>query len=141
MICSGPGALSGGSLLNAELILQRFTRKQLSITHESSNDSNSSLSGWVKIDHRLKAVTCDDKSRRTKRLREVIHHLVVENELPHHESEGLEKNLDIKQKRKKRGQAVVFEQEDYEHGGAVWLPPKRVQRYRDFLQQEAIEKQ
>ena len=126
---------------NAEPILQRFTRKQPSVTPESSDDSKSSLSGWIKIDRRLKAVTNDDESQRTKRLREVIHHLVVENELLHHENEGLERSLEIKQKRKKRGRPVVFEQEDYEHGGALWLSPKRVQRHRDFLEQEAIEKQ
>jgi regulator of replication initiation timing len=58
-------------------------------------------------------VTASPDDRKTQALKQAIHHLVVENELLNHQNDGLQRALGIKQKRKKPGKPVEFEEATY----------------------------
>jgi hypothetical protein len=110
---------TGLSPPNANVILKRFAYDHSDHESSSLDDSDNSLSNLNKIQRRLRAVTTSSDDRKTQALKQAIHHLVVENELLNHQNDGLQRALGIKQKRKKPGKPVEFEEEDWHHGGAV----------------------
>ncbi|KAF2683601.1 DDE-domain-containing protein [Lentithecium fluviatile CBS 122367] len=108
-------------------ILDRFTRSQ-----ESRESSLSSLSDhdWRKIDRLIRSAVKDQSSRDTQKLCQSLHHLSVQNELLHHDINGLRQALATKQKRKKKGKALDLQQRNEYHGGSVFWSPRKVREAR-----------
>jgi hypothetical protein len=108
-------------------ILDRFTHKE-----ESGNSSSSGLSDhdWRKMDRLIQSAVKDQGSQDTKKLRQSLHHVSVQNELLKHEIDGLKEALSIKKKRKKKGRALDLQQRKEYHGGAVFWSPRKIREAR-----------
>ncbi|OAG09418.1 uncharacterized protein CC84DRAFT_1083219 [Paraphaeosphaeria sporulosa] len=84
---------TGISPLDPSPILDRFTQDQ----EESGDSSLSRLNDhdWRKLDRLVRSAAKDQSSRDTQKLRLSLHHLSVQNELLHHEIDGLRQALSI----------------------------------------------
>ena len=111
---------------NANVILKRFRVSDSDSNSTSSDESETSLSGWFAISRRLKKVVKDNTEKKTMQLAQAIHHLICENELLKHENEGLREALLIKKKLQSRGRPFQPQEEDLEHGGAKWWSPRSI---------------
>jgi hypothetical protein len=116
---------TGISPLNPNVILDRFTNTTLS--EQESRESSSSVfigSDWRKIDRLVRSAVKDQSSKDAQKLNRSLHHLSVQNELLHHEIEGLKEALAVKEKHKKRGTPLDLQQRKEYHGGAILWSPK-----------------
>jgi len=79
---------------NRDAILKRFDQEASS----SDESSTSVLSGkdWLKIESLIRQSTRDESSKESKKLRRSLHHISVQNELLHHEIQGLKEALLVK---------------------------------------------
>jgi len=119
--------VTGISPPDPDQILDRFTRSQ-----ESRESSLSALSDddWRKMDRLIRSAVKDQGSQDTKKLRQSLHHLSVQNELLKHEIDGLKQALSIKRKRNKKGKPLDLQQRQEYHGGAVFWSPRKVREAR-----------
>lgn len=132
---------TGLSPRNANVILKRFMANDSDSNPTSSDDSQTSLSGWFTINRRLKKVAKDEADGKTKQLAQAIHHLVCQNELLKHENKGLQEAVAAKEKRQARGKPFQPREEDLEHGGAAWWSPRSIRRQKHRLEEEDLDKQ
>jgi hypothetical protein len=65
-----------------------------------------------------------------KKLRGSLHSLQVQNELLHHENQGLREALTVEKKHTKRGKPLDLQQCKEYHGGAVFWSPRKVKEAR-----------
>ena len=81
---------TGIAPLNPNVILDRFTRNA-SEASDSRESSVSILSGedWRKIERLIKSTVKDQSSKDAKKLSRSLYHISVQNELLHHEIDGL----------------------------------------------------
>lgn len=84
-------------------ILDRFAYDQ-----DSGHSSSSGLSDhdWRKMDRLVRSAVKDQSSQDTKKLRQSLYHLSVQNELLKDEIDGIKQVLSTKQKRRKKGKAL-----------------------------------
>ena len=108
-------------------ILDRFTHDQ-----ETGSSLSSGLSDndWRKIDRIIRSSVKDQSSKDTQKLRLSLHHLSVQNELLHHDIDGLRQTLLTKQKRRKKSKALDLQQRKEYHGGSVFWSPRKVREAR-----------
>ena len=80
------------------------------------------LSGknWRKIERLVKSTVKDQSSKDVKKLSRSLHHISVQNELLHHEVDGLKEALVIKKKHKKRRKSLDLDQRQEYYGEAVF---------------------
>jgi hypothetical protein len=132
---------TGISPLQPNVILQRFA-KDTPEASDSSKSSSSVYSGkdWLKIETLLRKVVKDETSKELGKISRSLHHISVQNQLLHHENQGLKEVLKNQKKHKNKSKALQFQpREDY-HGGAEFYSPHRVEKARQFertKQQEA----
>jgi hypothetical protein len=104
--------------VDRERVLERFRHeppKQAPISDESD---------WRSMDRLVRAVV-DPATTEAKKLRSHLHDISVQNELLHHENDGLREALSSKKKHKKKGYKLDLQQREETHGGAtVWSPRK-----------------
>jgi hypothetical protein len=81
-------------------------------------------------DQRGYSAVKDQDSQDTKKLRQSLHHLSVENELLKHEMDGIKQVLSAKKKRRKKGKALDLQQRKEYHGGSVFWSPSKVREAR-----------
>ena len=118
---------TGISPPNPTPILDRFAHDQ-DLGHSSS--SGLSDHDWRKMDRLVRSAVKDQGSQDTKKLRQSLHHLSVQNELLKHEIEGIKQVLSTKQKRRKKGKTLDLQQREEYHGGAVFWSPRKVREAR-----------
>ncbi|KAK1912705.1 hypothetical protein P3342_004641 [Pyrenophora teres f. teres] len=82
----------------------------------------------------------DDKA---KQLRQSLHSLQVQNELLHHENNGLQSALCVKQNHKKKSYPLDLQQPEEHYGGAVFWSPSKIYdaRAREATKQHHAELQ
>ena len=114
---------------NRDVILKRFTKEASS----SDESSTSVLSGkdWLEIESLIRQSTRDKSSKESKKLRRSLHHISVQNELLHHEIQGLKEALLVKKKHKKKSHTLQLNRQEEYHGGAHFWSPRKVQQARD----------
>jgi hypothetical protein len=61
----------------------------------------------------------DQSSKDARKLSQSFHHLSVQNQLLHHEIEGLKEALAVKKKHKRLGKSLNLQQRQEYRGGAV----------------------
>jgi hypothetical protein len=96
------------------------------------------------MDRLVRSAVKDQGSRDTKKLRQSLHHLSVQNELLKHEMDGIKQALSIKEKRKKKGRALDLQQRQEYYGGAVFWSPRKIREARvrqSIREQEEKEQQ
>ena len=114
---------------NRDAILKRFDQEASS----SDESSTSVLSGkdWLKIESLIRQSTRDESSKESKKLRRSLHHISVQNELLHHEIQGLKEALLVKKKHKKKSHTLQLNHQEEYHGGGHFWSPRKVQQARD----------
>jgi hypothetical protein len=122
---------TGISPMDPNTILDRFTNT----TPEQQGSRQSSTSGlsasdWRKMDRLVRVAVKDTATEEAKKLRGSLHSLQVQNELLHHENQGLREALAVKKKHTKRGQPLDLQQRKEYHGEAVFWSPRKVREAR-----------
>ncbi|CAE7221020.1 hypothetical protein PTTW11_11369 [Pyrenophora teres f. teres] len=95
---------------------------------------------WRQLRNFLDAAVEDRAKVESKRLEQSLHSLQVQNELLHHENEGLRSLLNDKKKRNNKSKVLDLQHSEEYHSGAVFWSPRKVQRARELKatkQQEA----
>lgn len=82
------------------------------------------------MDRLIRSAVKDQSSRETKKLRQSLHHLSVQNELLHYNIDGLREALATKKKRKRKGKALDLQQRKEYYGGSVLWTPRKVREAR-----------
>ncbi|KZM26581.1 nucleic acid binding [Ascochyta rabiei] len=120
--------------LNPYPVVDRFTSNTPEAESDTSLPSALTEDDWVKIAALVRSAVKDKDSDESKKLSQTLHRITVENDLLHHENQGLRDALQAKEKRKKKrkkkGKPLL--PGDY-HGGAVFWSPYRVKRAREEL--------
>ncbi|CAE7020042.1 hypothetical protein PTTW11_02997 [Pyrenophora teres f. teres] len=126
--------------MDAQAVLKRFNKtpqQQLNgvkVGQQGDGDS------WRQLRNFLDALVEDRAKVESKRLEQSLHSLQVQNELLHHENEGLRSLLNNKKKRNNKSKVLDLQHSEEYHGGAVFWSPCKVQRARELeatKQQEA----
>jgi hypothetical protein len=91
---------------NAEVILHRFNNHPSSEDEDQGSDELGNGSTWNDLRRLYDAAVNDTAAVESKRLSESLHSLQVQNELLHHENEGLRAALTIKRKRRVESKAL-----------------------------------
>jgi hypothetical protein len=122
---------TGISPLQPSVILQRFAKD----TPEASDGSTSSSSvysgkDWLKIETLLRKVVRDETSKELRKISRSLHHISVQNQLLHHENQGLKEALKTQKKHKNKSKALQFQPRKEYHGGAEFYSPSRVEKAR-----------
>ena len=127
---------TGIAPLNPNIILDRFTNTTPE-DPESRESSVSVLSGedWRKMERFVRSAVKDQSSKDTRKLSRSLHHISVQNELLHHEIDGLKEAILVKKKHKKKGKPLDLQQCKEYHGGAVFWSPRKV---REALYRESV---
>ncbi|KAF2843924.1 hypothetical protein T440DRAFT_87008 [Plenodomus tracheiphilus IPT5] len=112
---------------NADVILDRFRKTP---DRSGSSSRRGSPSHWLQTERLLRSVARDHRSDEAKRLSLELHHLSVENELLHHENEGLREALTVKKRHQKKSKPLNLQQRQEYHGGAVFWSPRKVREAR-----------
>lgn len=123
-------------------ILKRFNQEtQLEQGSRESSTSVLSASDWRKIERLLRSTVRDIATEESRKLSQTVHSISVQKQILEHENQGLREALTNKKRRQTKGRALLLEEPDEWHGGAVFWSPARVQRARDALTQQEAEKQ
>ncbi|CAE7003081.1 DDE 1 domain containing protein [Pyrenophora teres f. teres] len=126
--------------MDAQAVLKRFNKtpqQQLNgvkVGQQGDGDS------WRQLRNFLDAAVEDRAEVESTRLEQSLHSLQVQNELLHHENEGLRSLLNNKKKRNNKSKVLDLQHSEEYHGGAVFWSPRKVQRARELeatKQQEA----
>ncbi|CAE7221418.1 DDE 1 domain containing protein [Pyrenophora teres f. teres] len=126
--------------MDAQAVLKRFNKtpqQQLNgvkVGQQGDGDS------WRQLRNFLDAAVEDRAKVESKRLEQSLHSLQVQNELLHHENEGLRSLLNNKKKRNNKSKVLDLQHSEEYHSGAVFWSPRKVQRARELeatKQQEA----
>ena len=117
--------------MDAEVILQRFN------TTTSEQDKDPELrelgdgDSWRQLRKNLDAAIADTQKVEAKRVAAVLHSLQVQNELLHHENEGLRAVIGTRQKHKKKSKVLNLQQQEEYHGGATLWSPSKIEAARE----------
>ncbi|KAH3991532.1 hypothetical protein HBI56_220310 [Parastagonospora nodorum] len=117
---------TGISPANADVILQRFKKQTPQREGDERDDHTNS---WRESERLLRSAVKDNAGEAAQKLRLDFHHLHVENELLHHENEGLRDAL-ITKKKHKKGRALALQESQEYYGGAVLWSPRKVKDAR-----------
>ncbi|KAF2742948.1 DDE-domain-containing protein [Sporormia fimetaria CBS 119925] len=122
---------TGIAPIDPDILLKRFTNTALD-EQESRESSTSALSpsDWRKMERLVRVAVKDRDTEEAKRLSRSLHSLQVQNELLHHENDGLREALAVKKKHKKHGKRLDLQQRKEYHGGAVFWSPRKVREAR-----------
>ncbi|KAI1522408.1 hypothetical protein KJE20_13907 [Pyrenophora tritici-repentis] len=85
----------------------------------SSNASTTTLQSKIRLLN-SEAAVADKANIKAKRLVASLHSLQTQNELLHHENDGLRAALGVKTKHQKKSYKLDFQQRREHHGGAVF---------------------
>lgn len=117
---------TGNLPLRRDKILDRFTPKEA----EAPGSPATLLQQLEGADCReimrqFDRVVKDKRLGEANALRQVIHHLAIQNELLHHENEGLIEALKVKKKQDKKSNALDLVKHNLNNwGGARWYSPQ-----------------
>jgi hypothetical protein len=114
---------TGISPLQPNVILQRFAKDSPEAS-DGSTSSSSVYSGkdWLKIETLLRKVVRDETSKELRKITRSLHHISIQNQLLHHENQGLKEVL--------KSKALQFQPRKEYHGGAEFYSPSRVEKAR-----------
>jgi hypothetical protein len=127
--------------MDAEVILKRFNATTSGQDEDAELGELGDGDSWNDIRKILDAAVTDRANAKSKRLAAAFHSLQVQNELLHHENEGLRAAITTKQRHATKSKTLDLQQRKEYHGGAVlWSPRKlREARVRERLKQRDAE--
>jgi len=113
---------------NPERVLKHF--EKVNDERPSSSESSNSVlkpEDWKRIEQLLKETVTNFHDDRAIQLTRMVHHLTTENTLLKMQVRGLEKALELEQKRRQRSKPLQFELRAPEDGMAIFYRPSKVQ--------------
>jgi hypothetical protein len=102
------------------------------------------INDWRQLERLVRDSVKDTSAEESKKLAESLHHFQVENELLHHENNGLNAALTPKKKHNKRRKPLNFQQgQEYHSRATFWSPGKirEAQARRVVIEHEEHERQ
>jgi hypothetical protein len=125
---------------NAEIILQRFTKKPEDRPSSSeSSDSVLSAKDWRRIRQLLREAVTDIYDEKSQKLNNTLMSLSTDNILLKLRCEGLERALINEQKRHYKKKPLLLDLPAENEGGAIFYSPQKVQQARDLQTQKQQE--
>jgi hypothetical protein len=116
--------------MDADAVLKRFSN------HTSEQDKASGLQqhgdgdSWRELRKIFDAAVTDKAKVEARQLEASLHSLQVQNELLHHENDGLQRELNTKRKQTTQRITLTIQEGEDWHGGAVFMSPRNLQRAR-----------
>ena len=91
----------------------------------------------------VRSAVKDTAAEESKSLSQTLHRLQVQNELLHHENDGLREALTVKKRHKKHSKPLDLQQRQEYHGGAVFWSPRKIReaRAREIVKQQEEHKE
>jgi hypothetical protein len=129
--------------MDAEVILKRFNPSTLEQDEDPELQEVGDGDSWNDIRKILDAAVTDKAKAESKQLAGALHSIQVQNELLHHENEGLRAALTTKQKHQKKSKLLDLQQREEYHGGAVLWSPRKIReaRVREQVNKELKEQE
>jgi hypothetical protein len=113
--------------MEPEAILKRFERE---LSSEHGGGEALKEGDWRHMERLLRSTVRDTAAEDSKMLSQTLHSLAAQNELLHHEVNGLREALTAKRRHKKRGKPLDLQQREEYHGGAVFWSPRKLREAR-----------
>ena len=107
--------------MDPDAILKRFKEEDSEI--EDKGEACPSVLNerdWRQMERLVRSAVNDEGAKESKQLSLSLHRLQVQNELLHHENDGLREALTATKKHKKRGKPLDLQQREEYYGGAVF---------------------
>jgi hypothetical protein len=131
--------------LNADVILKRFNHHPSGEAKNQRSEELGDGSTWNDLRRLFEVAVKDTAAVESKQLSESLHSLQVQNELLHHENDGLRAALTTKRKQRVKSKRLDLQQRKDFHGGAVFWSPRKIREARTRekvnLQEEALRRQ
>lgn len=105
--------------MDAEVMLKRFNATTSGQDEDTELQEVGNGDSWNDIRKTLDAAVADKANAEAKRLSSTLHSLQVQNELLHHENEGLRATITTKHRHQKKSKLLNLQQRKEYHGGAV----------------------
>jgi hypothetical protein len=109
--------------MDSNVILKRFIRTP---SLDRSPPSHLSDNDWIHMERLVRSAVKDVHQEESKKLSLSLHHLSTENQVIHHEIQGLREALQVKKKHKVKGKVIDLQQRQEYHGGGVLYSPRKV---------------
>jgi hypothetical protein len=127
--------------MDADAVLKRFNNRTLRQAKASQLGQHGDGDSWRELRKILDVAVPDKAKVEARQLEASLHSLQVQNELLHHENQGLRQALNAREKRTNNSKTMDLQQREEYHGGAVfWSPSKlREARFRERVRQDEAE--
>lgn len=116
--------------MDAEVVLKRFNNTTSTQDEASELGQYGDGDSWRELRKIFDAAVANKAQVEAQRLKASLHSLQVQNELLHHENDGLTEALNTKKKRKKKSNTMELQQRKEYHGGAVFWSPRKLREAR-----------
>jgi hypothetical protein len=129
--------------IDAEVILKRFHNRTSRQAKTSELRQHGNGDSWRELRKIFDSAVADKARVEARRLEASLHSLQVQNELLHHENDGLTRALEAKKKHKTKSNTIDLQQRKEYHGGAVFWSPRKLReaRARQATKQDEDERQ
>ena len=126
--------------MDAEVILKRFNNTTTRQDTASRIRENGDRDSWSQLRKVFDAAVADKAKDEAKQLAVALHSLQAQNELLHHENNGLRAAISTKKRHQKKSKTLDLQHGEEYHGGATFWSPRKIQEAREreaTKQQEA----
>ena len=106
--------------IEAEVILKRFNNSTSGQGEASQIGEHGDGDSWSQLRKSFDAAVADRAKVEAKQLAVSLHSLQTQNELLHHENDGLRAALSTKKKQQQKSTQLDLQQPEEYHGGAVF---------------------
>jgi hypothetical protein len=116
--------------MDADAVLKRFSNQTSEQDKASGLQQHGDGDSWRQLRKIFDAAVTDKAKVEARQLEASLHSLQVQNELLHHENDGLQRELNTKRKQTTQRITLTIQEGEDWHGGAVFMSPRNLQRAR-----------
>jgi hypothetical protein len=129
--------------MDVDVILQCFNNRTSEQDEDSKLGQHGNGNSWRELRKIFDAAVADKAKVEAQRLKASLHSLQTQNELLHHENNGLTRALKAKNKHKTKSKTMDLQQCKEYHGGAVFWSPRKLReaRARNAVKQDEAKQQ
>jgi hypothetical protein len=124
--------------MDADAVLKRFNNRTLRQAKASQLGQYGDGDSWRELRRILDVAVSDKAKVEARQLKASLHSLQVQNELLHHENQGLQQALNAREKRTNNSKTMDLQQREEYYGRGVFWSPRKV---RDGRAHEAVKRQ
>jgi hypothetical protein len=127
--------------MDADAVLKRFNKRASRQAEASQLGQHGDGDSWRELRKIYDAAVPDKAQVEAQQLKASLHSLQVQNELLHHENQGLQQALTAREKRTDKSKTMDLQQREEYHGGAVFWSPRKLReaRARERVKQDEAE--